>query len=261
MLADALVVLALAAGPDFDVIVAGVGDRPHAESCAAMTTWAADHAADPRARRGRVWCGRLLWIDGSLGDARVVLERVVAERTDDDPAMQALSTLGELEFAQGRFAQATADYRALAASGVELWRYSGTQALIEVERARHVWWQALAASVLLFGALAWRAAAVRRALWPAPAEVLVLAPLLVLLGALACTQPPMIARALGTLVLGGATAAWLNGAWWRLRPPAGSRRILEALGGAGQGLLLLDVVLVSSGLWRPLWQSMTEGFP
>jgi hypothetical protein len=71
----------------------------------------------------------------------------------------------------------------------------------------------------------------------------------------------VIVRALGALVLGGAALAWLNGASWRLRPPAGSRRVLEALKGAGQGLLLLDVVLVSSGLWRPLWQSMVEGFP
>ena len=258
MVASALALVLTVA--DFDAIVGGVSQRTHAESCTAIKAWATENVADPRARRGLVWCARLLWTDHDLDPARSVLERVLKDRSDDDPAMQALSTLGEIDFSEGRYAQAAVDYRALAASPIELWRYSGEQALIEVERSRNVWWQAAASAIVLLAWLLWRLAVVRRALWPAPAEVGVLAPLLLLLAAIAITQPAEVARGLGMLVLGGVALAWLNGAYWRARPPQGRARLLEALKGVTQAVLLVDGVLVSSGLWRSLWQSMTGGF-
>ncbi len=251
----AVVLGVLAAAPDFDAIVGGVSDRSHADSCAAMKAWAAQNPADARGRRGLVWCARLLRSDGALDDARAIVERITG---DDEPAMQALQTLGEIHFAQGRFAQAATDYRPLAASSIELWRYTGEVALAEIERTRRVWWQAVVGVLILLLWLPWRAAPVRRLLWPPPAELVVLAPLLLLLGAIALTQPVEVARGLAALVAGGAALAWLNGAYWRARPP--KQRVLEAIKGLGQAMLLLDAVLVSSGLWRPLWQSLTGGF-
>ncbi len=260
MVASLLLLVALASPPDFEAIVAGVNTHNHLESCASMLAWAAAHKDDPQARTGRVWCARLLYSDGQPGDARPVLEAVISDEGHDEAAMQALSTLAAIEFELRHFQAAAEDFGRLVRSPNELWQFTGTQALIEVKVAQQVWWQAVAIGCLLGLWLAARLFTVRRALVPVPAEVLVLAPLLLLLGAMAFTQGPDAGRALSALVLGALVLAWLNGAYLRAHPPQGKARVLEAFKSGLQGLLWLDVVLAGSGLWRPLWQSLLEGF-
>ena len=135
MVASALLLVTLGSSGDFDAIVNGVSERSHDASCRLIQQF----AGDPQlARRGVVWCARLLWADGRLDDARTLLEPIA--NAEDEPAMQAVSTLMDIHLSQGRYTRAAEFSRRLAASPVELWRYTGNQAELEIMRAQRLWW-------------------------------------------------------------------------------------------------------------------------
>ncbi|MDQ3364178.1 MAG: hypothetical protein M3680_01945 [Myxococcota bacterium] len=129
-------------------------------------------------------------------------------------------------------------------------RRSLTRELATAERRGQLRWVIAAALAVLLGLAglalrcrtgSWRAAA--RALVRPPIEVLYLAPIGVVVGAIATTGNPLVARAVIHIVLAGAVIAWLSGATLeaaRRRGPLARRHAL--LHGLVVGVAVLATV-------------------
>jgi len=259
-LAEAVAVAALlAADPAFDAIVTSATSTSHEQALARMQEWVDAHPGDPESARALVWMARLRRSDGRDEAARALLERALREGPGTEWALHAEKALGDLDLEAHRYAPAIARYDHLAGLPAPLWRYVGSSAAGHArgERTRfRILIAILAALAALSLARVIRAGG-PRSLWPPPAELLWLLPVLLVLLAAAAAQEAPEARAVVSLSLGGAALLWLNGAWLRARPPR--RMALPALLGLGQALALLYCAMVWNGLWDKLVDTIAMG--
>jgi hypothetical protein len=240
------------ADAEFAQIVSAATPATRAESCERMQRWVDAHPSSALAARGLVWMSQLQRADRRAARARPLLERVAREFPATEWSLHAAQGLAELDVEEHRYSSAIARYEMLARSEKPLWKYLGENGAegARGEQVRFAGVLIVAAAIALL-AMARLSRSGLRALWPPPAELLWLAPVLscVLLAGLA--QEHDEARAVAMLALGAAALLWLNGAHLRARPPARPVALYVGLG-ALQFAGLLYCALVTNHLWHKL---------
>lgn len=204
------------------VAVARAARRPPADQLVGAEELAAALTATPD-YPGRAEVAR--WIAGAYRRAdRYPEARTWFERARDaadqlgatDDGREARRGLAELATAVGDFAAARAGYRTLLTGASPGDRVGIESALARIDtlegrraRAQGAW---IVLGVLaIVAGLALRRAGVR-ALWPPPTELLYLAPVAVLIGAMALTGNVLVARAVISVLGAGLVVTWLSGA-------------------------------------------------
>jgi len=242
----------LAAQQRFLAIRQGYAARSEAESFAMAEALVRDHPDWPGAPAVALW---LAGLDARAGRYEAALRRYLAaaERyAAPEARFDALRGAGDMALALHRFDEAERHYRALDPRGDPGRAAAIADALTGIREARGRWhwlWLSLIASTAGFLALivslaAGRPRASLRALWPPPSEVLYLAPVAVVLSAVAYTDYPGLGPAVTAVSAGGVAATWLSGAGltrWR-RLGARPRRALAIGHALAAGLAILGLV-------------------
>jgi hypothetical protein len=250
------------ADPDFNAIVAAVGERSRSQSCAAMEQWLSGHPGALDAPRGLLWMARLRLLDEQPDLARPLLERALAlgRGTSWEPA--ATKELADLDAQAHHFGKAIAAYDHLARGGDDFWSAVGKASAIEA-RAERVRWLAFCGLfgllVLIGGSRLVLAVRARAKPWRIPREAIVFAPFTALLVAGALTQEKAEAVAISEIALGGFVLLWIGGVTLRGRRLSAGRRVGEILLGLVQTAALGYCCLAGNHLWVKLLDTVLHG--
>lgn len=217
----------------FLVIRQGFAGRPEAESFAMADALVREHPGWAGAPAVSLWVAA---IEARRGNYAAALARYLdaAERyPGPEVRFDALRGAGDMALRLGRYDQAARHYRALDPGDDPGRRAAIDEALAQVVSARgRARWLAASGAVAgagflaLLVSLALAARSVRgalRSLWPPPTEVLYLAPVALVLGALSWADFEGLGPAVTAISIAGALAAWISGAGLRLRRERGGR--------------------------------------
>ncbi len=247
-------------GLSFEQIIAPTR-RTHDASCALMQAWVDAHKADPRAARGLLWMAQLRLADHQREAARPLFQRVWRDYPGTEWALHSLKGLADLDLDGFRYGNAIAKFDALARSPSPFFQYVGHMAGLRARSMRLRFDLTLA--VIAVFALVWAVRLRRlgslRLLWPPPVEVVYPLPILVVTVAASFGPPEGEGRGALLLAIGAVALLWLNGAYFRARPPKGRWRIVHALLGLVQAAALLYVAVVMSGLWDKFYDTLEMG--
>jgi hypothetical protein len=228
-----------------------------AEGRAQIDAWIAAHAGSPSVPLARYWQAQSFVRESRYDDADRVLAGIESAPTDihwDARLMRA-----DLQLAQRHWSKAEAAYRAIGAPAGSRWEYEanarGEIAQSSGRREQGVW---VTLAAILALAL-YRAASLRRALWPPPEELVFAAPLLVVLAIAAVPRVPEERFAVLAVALGAAPLLWIHGAYLRARPLRPLRRLGEAALGIVQAAGVVFCAVVVSGLWDSVVNTWMAG--
>ena len=239
--------------------VAGVGTRSHDESCRRVEAFLAAHPDTPERARALLWMAELRRVDGDEATARALY----AQTLDADPrgplGLAAVKAVADMDVSAHRYSPALLGYARLAGRPEPYWRFLGTTGVADARSARRRDLAFLVVMVGLLGLLSFRLAAARAALWPPPEECLYLLPVAAL-SALSSVVLPADERAAVLSVAGGGLAlVFVNAVFFRLRPPRGVFRGVEAVLGVAQGAALLYCAVIACGLWTRFANTLANG--
>jgi hypothetical protein len=245
-----------AADAAFAEIVSTATPAGRDHSCQLMQRWVDGHLADPLAPRGLLWMAQLRRAGQEPAKARALLERIEREFPSSEWALHARQGQAELDVEEHRYGTAIERFDALAKEPSPLWRFLG-QAGVKRARGERVRFSLAIAFFATAAAItAWqlRRAGGARALWPPPAELVLMMPLLLILAIAATAQEHDEARALVTVALGLSLVLWVSGACMRAK-----KRLVPAVLGVLQAGGMLYCAIVLNHLWGKLVDTIVMG--
>jgi hypothetical protein len=252
-----MLLLAILATTDVDEAMRAATRLTPGEGRISLDAWIAANPASPDVPLARFWQAQSFVRESRFSDADRVLEGL--SDIPGDLKWDARVLRADLLLAQHRWSAAEHAYAAIAAPAGSRWEY---EARTRTELARSGGHRQLAVWITLaalLGVAGWRAASLRRALWPPPEELLFAAPLLVVALIAAAPRPSDERLAILSVALSAAPLLWINGAYLRARALKPMRRAGEALLGVAQASGVLFCAVVLSGLWDSVVNTWMAG--